>query len=165
LAPSTTIVPPECTRAERCSSCQAVIPLTTTLSASAVVHTVRHGHQVGGVEQLVARPAADLGDRGEPPTDQGGIHLGAGRGHRADDVVAGHEGERRLVVVLAEAHLLLGERDAGRVHPQDHLAPRRGGEIPGAHLQAARLDLARQHDLGGAGRDGGVVHVRLRSPS
>jgi hypothetical protein len=95
---------------------------------------VRYGHQVGDVDQQVARPAADLGDRGEPAPDHGGIHAGPGRGHRADDVVTGHERERWLVVVLAEAHLLLGERDARRVHPQDRLTLGRGRQFAAVHL-------------------------------
>ena len=55
----------------------------------------------------------------------------------------------RLVVVLAPAHLLLGERHSGGLHPDPDLPrPGRGQSAPG-HLQAFRLDDPGQDDLYG----------------
>src|SRR5206468_10494214 len=67
---------------------------------------------------------------------------------RADEVVAGDEWERRLVVVLAATHLLLGERDAGRLDAHDRLVRPRVGQLAGSDLEALRLDGPGEHDLG-----------------
>jgi hypothetical protein len=124
--------------------------------------TVRHRHGVGRLDQHVAGPAADLDQGGDPLPGQAGVHVLAGRQHRADQVVAGHEGERRLVVVAAAAHLLLGERDPGGLRPDQHLAGSRGGDGPVPDLESLRLHLAGQDDLGQFPGDGLGVHGGLR---
>jgi hypothetical protein len=95
----------------------------------------------------VAGPSADLGDRGVAPADHGRVDVRSDRGDRADQVVAGHERERWLVVIPAAAHLLLGEGDPGRLHPNDGLAGSGVGDRAMADLQTFRLHPAGQHDL------------------
>ncbi|RII20850.1 hypothetical protein DSC45_01870 [Streptomyces sp. YIM 130001] len=119
------------------------------------VHAVRHRHQVRGIDRQVTGPRAHFGDRGEPAADQSGVHTGSGRDGRTHQVVARHEGERRLVEVRPQAHLLLGERDARRIHPQHDLPLLRRRQLAGPGLQPLRLDLPGEHDLGG-GDDGGA---------
>ena len=106
------------------------------------VETVRHGHEVLAVQDDAIRPRADLRQRGHPLT--GGLV-------NADQVVAGHERELRLVVVLPAAHLLLGERDARGLDAHDRL-PRAGlAQLAGSQPERLRLadpwkfDLSRSH--------------------
>jgi hypothetical protein len=134
--------------------------LTATVTASAGLTPSGTGTQVRGVDQQRARPAADLRHRGVAAADHRGVHVLADGAHRADHVVARHKGEGRLVVVLAAAHLLLGERHAGRLHPQDDLPLGGRRQVTGADLQSARLDLAGQDDLGGAVHDASPVFRR-----
>jgi hypothetical protein len=108
---------------------------------------LRDRHDIGGVDDHVAGPAADLQQYGHPAADQRGIDTVAGLRNRADQVVAGDEGEGRLVVVTAAAHLLLGEGDTGRLHADDHLSGTGVGDGAPPHLQSLRFDLARQYDL------------------
>ena len=112
---------PARTRALRCSMRQAVTPLTTTVSAAAGVHAVGHRDEVARVEHHAVGPAADLGQRRDARA-LGDARVAAGALDDPDEVVAGHERERRLVVVLAAPHLLLGERDAGGLDPDERLA-------------------------------------------
>jgi hypothetical protein len=85
-------------RRPRWSICQAVIPLTTRGLGGGRGHVIRHGHQIGGVEQQVAGPTPGVGHRSEPASDHRRVHVRTDGGYRADHVVTGHEGERRLVV-------------------------------------------------------------------
>jgi hypothetical protein len=95
----------------------------------------------------MAGPAADLDQRGHPGAGQARFDALTGRRYGADQVVAGHERERGLVVVPAPAHLLLGEGDPGRLHPDHDLAGARDGNCAVPDLQPFRLHLARQDDL------------------
>ena len=97
------------------------------------VHSVGHRHQVSGGEQDVAGPATGLGQRRYALPFR--WRAGAGLRDHADEVVARDERERRLVVVLAAAHLLLGERDP-RGLDADQSLPRPGRSyLAGADLQ------------------------------
>lgn len=110
--------------------------------------TGRHLDHVGGVEHHVAGPAAGLGQGGHLLAEQVRADAFADGEHAAYQVVSGDEGERRLVVVPAAAHLLLGEGHSGRLHADQDLSRGRGGyRLPVADLQPLRLDLARQDDL------------------
>ncbi|GAA3081446.1 hypothetical protein GCM10020000_79180 [Streptomyces olivoverticillatus] len=111
---------------------------------------VRYLDRVLGVDHHMAGPPTDLHQCGHPPADQARVDALAGRQHAAHQVVAGHEGERRLVVVPPAAHLLLGERDAGRLHGDHDLSP--AGVRYGClvDLQAFRSHEARQNDLDAA---------------
>jgi hypothetical protein len=114
------------------------------------VEAVRHRHEVGGVQDDVAAPAADLGHRGHPAPDERRV----GRlEHRADDVVAGHERERRLVVVLPAPHLLFGERDPAGFDAHEGLARTRRRQLTAGDPEAVRLDEAGEDDFGGPGHE------------
>ncbi|GAB3462508.1 hypothetical protein GCM10027519_25540 [Kineococcus endophyticus] len=67
----------------------------------------------------------------------------------ADEVVAGDEGEPRLVVVAAPAHLLLGERDAAGLDRDEGLAGTGDGHVGAFDAQALGLDDAGEDDTGG----------------
>ena len=75
------------------------------------------------------------------------IHLSAHGGDGAHQVVAGHERKGRLVVVLAPAHLLLGEGDPGGLHPQADLTGPRGCHGPGGDIQRFGIDDPGKNDL------------------
>src|SRR5262249_21973762 len=100
------------------------------------------GDEVVRVEDDAVGPAADLGERGDA--------LAGGRAalDDPDQGVAGDERERRLVVVLAAPHLLLGERDAGGLDADDGLTRLGIRELAGAHLERLGLDDAWEDDLG-----------------
>ncbi|MFD7480218.1 hypothetical protein ACFV8Z_51290 [Streptomyces sp. NPDC059837] len=74
-----------------------------------------HRDKTGGVGDQPVGPPAGLGQRGHPLSDD-----------RAPS-----PGERPLVVVLAAAHPLLGERDSGRLHPYQRLPGRDPRDLPG----------------------------------
>ena len=74
-------------------------------------------------------PPADLGQRGDALTNHPRVGVGADRGDDSDQVVAWHEREGRLVVVLTTAHLLFGERDPGRFDAHHRLTGPRRGEL------------------------------------
>ena len=86
--------------------------------------------------------------------------VGTDRRDDSDQVIAGHERERRLVVVAAPAHLLLGEGHVGGLHA-DHRLPGGGRRDRSGPRQAFRLHHAGQHDLG----ELLLFHVRSSTPS
>lgn len=139
----------------RCSICQAVTPLTATVSAAAAETPSGTATRSAAASTWALAQLPTLVTAANRRLGQGRVDVRAGRSDRADDVVAGDERERWLTEVLPEPHLLLGEGNAGRVHAQDDLA--RGGRRKGAgaDLEAGDFDLARQDDLGGGGDSGG----------
>ena len=123
------------------------MPLTTTVSASAApTPSGTSTTSAASTSTWLAQPPILISAATRVPA-RPGLDTLAGRQHRADQVVAGHERERRLVVVPAAAHLLLGERDPGRLHPDHDLARAGGGDRSVPDLQPFRLHLARQDDL------------------
>jgi hypothetical protein len=123
----------------------------------------RHLHHVRRVDEHVAGPAADLEQGGHPGAGQARFDARPGRQHRPDHVVTGDEGEGRLVVVALPAHLLLGEGDPGRLHPDQDLAGPRHGDLTTTDLETFGLHLARQYDLDEfCGVHDGLRCLRLR---
>jgi hypothetical protein len=116
------------------------------------VDAVGDTDQVGGSDEDRGGPAADLGDGRDAGADQRGVRAGADLDDPADQVVAGDERERRLVVVLAAAHLLLGERHAAGLHLDQGLARAGRGQFAFPDDEAIGLDDAGQDDLGGDAR-------------
>ena len=123
-------------------------PLTTTVSAAAV-DAVGDGGELGGVEHHAIGPGTGFRQGGDAPADGEVRATVAESLDRADEVVAGDEWERRLVVVVAAAHLLLGERDAGRLDAHHRLVRARVGQLAAGDLESLRLHGPGEHDLGG----------------
>ena len=122
----------------------------------------RHGNKIGGVEHDVAAPPSDFRQRGHALPNQRSVHAIADLGDDADQVVAGHERKRWLVVVLAAAHLLFGERDAGGLHAHHDLSGDRRGETAVGQLQPVGVNTSWQDDFhGGGGFGGRRCHVLL----
>ncbi len=95
----------------------------------------------------MAGPAADLDQCGDPLSEQPRVDALAGGQYPADQVVAGHEGEGRLVVVPAAAHLLLREGDTGGLDADHDPAALGLRHDPVPELQALRGHDTRQYDL------------------
>ena len=96
----------------------------------------------------MAGPAAYFRQCRDPLPEKGRVHAGPGGRDGPDQVVAGHERERRLVVVPAAAHLLLGEGHPGGLHADHHLPGAGRGDGGGPQLQAVGLYHTRKNDLG-----------------
>ena len=111
----------------------------------------RDGNEVAHVEHHALRPSADLGERRDALADLEARGRTAERFDDPDQVVAGDEGKRRLVVVPTSPHLLLGEGDPRRLDTD----PGFGGpwlrQRRGAGGQRLGLADARQFHHNGGG--------------
>jgi hypothetical protein len=74
------------------------------------VEPLGHRHEIGRVEHGAVGPAADLRERRDALPDPRAGAVARALDH-ADQVVAGHERERRLVVVLPAAHLFVPDAE------------------------------------------------------
>ncbi len=121
------------------------------------VEFVGHRHQIVRVDQQVTAPPADLGQRGDPRAQQRGGDLRADGHDFTDEVVARHERERWLVVVLPAPHLLFGEGDAGGEYAHQRLSALGPSEFAGPELETVGVDLSGQDDFQGGDAVGGHV--------
>jgi hypothetical protein len=114
------------------------------------VDAVGHRDEVADRQHDVRGPAAGLRERRHAVAGRDPAGVGADALDDPDEVVARDERERRLVVVLAPPHLLLGEGHPRGLDPDEGLAGDGVQEVAVADPEGLGVADGGQFDLGGA---------------